>query len=313
MKRMIAVLCISAVFCGGILMATEMYEQSVPVAATISAEVKEYSEYALGSGRVSYIGQSELTSALPLVIESYCVNVGDEVEIGDVIAIVDREGTASLIEGLGQLSRLEVAAANLSTAVSLIPEAVTAHRNGRVVTTAGNGATVQSGDSIATLTDSETLVVTAAVNELYLSDIFVGQKAYFSCAAYPDKVFSGEVTDIADAARNQYSGSVLETVVDVTITPDKPDALLKSGLSVDAQFMISEGRQICVLPYGAIGQDDSGEYVYVYDNGTASRRRIATGAEFSDGTEIICGIDENDKVIMSPESIRESSFIRLEE
>ena len=58
---------------------------------------------------------------------------------------------------------------------------------------------------------------------------------------------------------------------------------------------------------------NAGEYVYVYDNGSVSRRRIATGAEFSDGAEILCGIDENDKVILSPESIYESSFVRLEE
>lgn len=313
MKRIIAVLSVSAVFCGAILAAPRFYEQSVPTAVTVSAEVKEYSEYALGSGRISYIGQTELTSALPLVIESYCVTAGDSVAAGDVVALVDREGTASLIEGLGKLSQLEIAAANLSTAVSLIPETVTADRDGRIVATAGNGATVQSGDSIATLTDSEQLVVTAAVNELYLADIYEGQRVYFSCAAYPDELFAGRVTGIAAAARNQYSGSVLETVVDVTVTPDEPDARLKSGLSVDAQFMISEGRLICVLPYGAIGQDDSGEYVYVYDNGTACRRRIATGAEFSDGAEIVSGISESDRVIMSPESINGSSFVRLEE
>ncbi len=313
MKSIIAVLCVCAVLCGAAVIAPRLYEESVPTAVTVSAEVKEYSEYALGSGRISYIGQTELTSALPLVIDSYCVTEGDEVAAGDIVALVDREGTATLIEGLGRLSQLEVAAANLSTAISLIPEAVTADRDGTIVATAGNGATIQTGDSIATLTSSDKLVVTAAVNEMYLADIYEGQSVYFSCAAYPDEVFSGTVTQIAGAARNQYSGSVLETVVDVTVMPDEPDERLKSGLSVDAQFMITEGRQICVLPYGAIGQDDSGEYVYVYDNGMANRRRIATGAEFSDGTEILSGISESDRVFMSPESINGSSFVRLEE
>ncbi len=312
MKRIITLLCICAVLCTAVSLAPSLYEQSVPVAATISAEVKAYSEYASGSGRLAYIGQTDLTCALPLVIDSYTVKEGDTVSSGDVIATIDRQATATLFEGYAKLPQLAVAAADMSTAVSLIPDSITSDRDGRIVALAGNGATVQSGGSIATIAGESKLVLTAAVSEQQLADIYEGQRVYFSCAAYPEEQFSGEVVHIAQAARSQYSGSVLETVVDVTVLPDEQDSRLKSGLTADARFVISEGRHICVLPYSAIGQDDSGEYVYVYSEGKALRRRIATGAEFSDGAEIVCGISPEDKVIVSPENVSDSGFVRVE-
>ena len=105
----------------------------------------------------------------------------------------------------------------------------------------------------------------------------------------------------------------METVVDVLITPDDPDPRLKSGLTADVRFEISDPRKICVLPYEAIGQDDEGEYIYVYENNTAVRRKIFTGAEFSDGTEIVKGAATGEKVLLDPENISLSRFVRIEE
>lgn len=312
MKKAAAVLgicVITSILVSGIPRAVE---SAVPISETLRAGSRSYSESVSGSGSLAYLDQHEITSALPLVIEKFTVSVGDTISVGDVIAVVDRSSSAALIESLGQIKALAIPAANLSTAIALLPETVTADCSGRVITTAACGKAVQSGSSIATVAGSSELAVTASVSELDISKIELGQRARFSPAAYPDEEFFGEVTAIAAAARSQYNGAVLETVVDVTITPDKTDERLKSGLSADVEIMLSDPREVLVLPYSAIGQDDDGEYVFVYEDNKAVRRGIRTGVEFSDGTEILSGITAEDMVFGDPEKLSDKGFVRIE-
>ncbi len=312
MKKAVAIICACAVIAVMAGVAPKAVESSVPAAKTLRAGTRSYNETVTGSGSLAYSGEHEITSALPLVIDKFYVAEGDSVEVGDRIAAVDKGATASLIESLGQVSQLAVAAANLSTAVSLIPEEITSDCAGKVISVAGSGASVESGYAIATVSQGSRIYVTAAVSELDIAKVEVDQPVCFTCAAYPDTVFSGKVSGIAAAARNQYNGAVLETVVDIRVTPDEEDERLKSGLSADVDILLEEPRQICVLPYEAIGQDDAGEFIYVYEDGAAVRRNIFTGAEFADGTEIIKGVTPTDIVFAEPEKISQKSYIKLE-
>lgn len=313
MKKILAVLSVCTVLAALAGAVPEAVESAVPASETVSVMTRSYNETVSGSGSLAYIGQRDITSALPLVIKRFCVGEGDTVAVGDTVAIVDKEGTKSLIESLGQVSQLAVAAANLSTAVALIPEKVTADCSGRVISTAADGEAVESGYSIATVAGTDSLVVSAAVSENDIARVQEGQQVLFRCAAYPYDIFTGTVSHIASAARSQYNGAVLETVVDIFVTPDEEDERLKSGLSADIEIQLSDPHMICVVPYSAIGQDDAGEYVYVYENGTAVRRDIFTGAEFSDGTEVIKGVTAQDVLFSSPEEISGRSFIRFED
>lgn len=313
MKKVFVILGIAAILAVIIGAIPQAVESSTPVSETLRADVRSYTETVCGRGELAYTGQHEITSALPLVIEKFLVSEGDTVSVGDTIATVDRDSSAALIESLGQVKALAVAAANLSTAISLLPEKITSDCAGRVISTGGSGRAIQSGYSIATVAQTENLTVTAAVSELDISKISAGQRVNFTLAAYPDDVFFGTVTGISEAARSQYNGAVLETVVDVTITPDSADERLKSGLSADVQILLSDPRNICVVPYAAIAQDETGEYVYVYEDGKAVRRNIFTGAEFADGTEVKKGISETDIIFKSPEEIGSKTHIKIAE
>ena len=81
--------------------------------------------------------------------------------MGDVIARVDRKASETFISSLGKVSQLAAATASLSTAMSLIPEEITADRSGTVISTAGAGAAVESGTSIATIAGTDSLVLTS--------------------------------------------------------------------------------------------------------------------------------------------------------
>lgn len=287
-------------------------ESAVPVSETLRAGSKIYGETVSGSGNLEYPDKREITSALPLVIDKFLVSPGDIINVGDTVAVVDRKSSAALIESLGQVKSLAIPAASLSTAIALLPETITADCSGKVISTAGSGKAIQSGTGIVTAASGDgSLVVTAAVSELDIAKIKLGQRVDFTPAAYPNEKFSGTVTSIANAARNQYNGAVLETVVDITVTPDKDDPRLKHGLSADVEVMLSEPREVLTLPYSAIGQDDDGEYVMVYENSRAVRRDIVTGAEFADGTEIKSGVKAEDIIFQNPEELLNRNYTRV--
>ena len=288
-------------------------ESATPTSETMKASVRIYNDAVVGSGELSYIGQREITSALPLVLEKLLVSEGDIISVGDTIAKVDRKSSAALIESLGRVKSLAIPASDLSTAIALLPETVTADCSGRVISTTQPGRAVQTGGSIVTVAATNELAVTAAVSELDIAKVEIGQRVKFIPAAYPDEEFYGTVSGIASAARSQYNGAVLETVVDVTITPEKEDERLKSGLTADVEIMLSEPREVLVLPYSAIGQDDDGEYVYVYENSRAVRRDVSTGTEFTDGAEITAGITAGDIVFGNPDGISGRSYIKIAE
>lgn len=313
MKKYIALAIACAALAAGVSYLPAAVEASVPAAVSISPTEVYYSESVNTSGTLCYIGQGDVTSALPLVLSEFEVEEGDHVEVGDVIARVDRKASETFISSLGKVSQLAAATASLSTAMSLIPEEITADRSGTVISTAGAGAAVESGTSIATIAGTDSLVLTSAVSELNIARIQPGQPVEFTLSAYPDDVFTGTVSKIAGSARSQYSGAVLETVVDVLISPDSTDPRLRSGLTADVRFQLSDPRKICVLSYNAIGQDEEGEYVYLLEDGAAVKHKIFTGAEFSDGTEVIKGATINDKVFLDPEDISLSKYVRIEQ
>lgn len=313
MKKYIALAIACAALAAGVSYLPAAVEASVPAAVSISPTEVYYSESVNTSGTLCYIGQGDVTSALPLVLSEFEVEEGDHVEVGDVIARVDRKASETFISSLGKVSQLAAATASLSTAMSLIPEEITADRSGTVISTAGAGAAVESGTSIATIAGTDSLALTSAVSELNIARIQPGQPVEFTLSAYPDDVFTGTVSKIAGSARSQYSGAVLETVVDVLISPDSTDPRLRSGLTADVRFQLSDPRKICVLPYNAIGQDEEGEYVYLLEDGAAVKHKIFTGAEFSDGTEVIKGATINDKVFLDPEDISLSKYVRIEQ
>ncbi len=288
-------------------------ESSAPAAETVHAETREYCETVCGAGSVSYKDQRSVTSSMPLVMESFSVDVGDEVKVGDEIAKVDKNSSAALINSLGQVKSLAVPASDLQTAIAMIPEKITSNCSGKIISIAPTGSAVQSGSSIADISEGGGLSVSAAVSELDIAKIALGQNAEITLAAYPEETFNGKVTEIAETARNQYNGAVLETVVDITVTPDTEDERLISGLSADVAIVLGAPREICVVPYSAIGQDNGGEFVCVYENGKAVRKNVETGAEFEDGAEILSGVDENAVIFKSPEKLSGKSYVKFKE
>ncbi|MCH5196393.1 MAG: HlyD family efflux transporter periplasmic adaptor subunit [Oscillospiraceae bacterium] len=314
MKKFIAAAVIAIALAAFVGTVPAAVESMAPVCETFSPSVRSYSEKISGSGKVRYVGQSAVSCSLPVVIKEACVSEGDRVQTGDIIAKIDRESSVALVMSLSQINALNAAVTDLQAAAALIPEAVAAESAGRVVSVSRAGQAVLSGESIAVIADNDSIAVSAAISELDIAKIKLGQPAYIELSAYPGEKIFGTVSEISETARSQYSGTVLETVVDIMITPENTgDERLKSGFSAEVEIGLSEPYDILVAPYSAIEQDEISEYVYVYENGAAVRRNIVTGKEFSDGTEVCVGLSAGDIVFKAPGEVAEQKYIRIKD
>ena len=149
-------------------------------------------------------------------------------------------------------------------------------------------------------------LVTVLVGESNISDIRVGQKATITGNGFKNKTYDATVTHIGTNAKKVSVGSGKAVVVEVILTIDNPDSMLKSGFTAKANIFTNEKTQIAVVPYSAVMQDDNGEYVFVIVNERAEKRYVKTGRELLNGFEIISGIKLNENVVTNPEQIKKN-------
>lgn len=162
--------------------------------------------------------------------------------------------------------------------------------------------------------NEEIFIVNAAVREDDISKVKIGQQVIISGKGFGDREYNGTVDVISDTARRLQQGATGNTVVDVVVTIEDKDEMMRKGNTADVKIIISEQRQISVVAYKAVRQDKDGtEYVYVFRDGVAVRKDIVTGLELSDGIEVLSGLLPEDKVLMSQEEIENGNYVRVVE
>jgi len=153
-------------------------------------------------------------------------------------------------------------------------------------------------------------ILTAAVREGDINSVFVSQPAKLYGPAIGDGEFFATVLEIASIAEQREIGNVTETVVNVVLSVDNPNELLRSGYTAEAEIFVNEPREMLLIPYDVINQDDKGEFVLALIRNTAVRRDIVTGLELSEGAEVLAGVLESDRLIIKPEKYNENMLVK---
>ncbi|MCH5324950.1 MAG: HlyD family efflux transporter periplasmic adaptor subunit [Eubacterium sp.] len=266
---------------------------SVPRVNTVFPVVKSYTPAVSCSGTIEYTDVYEVTADVPVVIASYNVSTGQHADEGQVIAVVDVDAT---VEAVVALYGAEAAMQSGLTSES-IPDKIFADVSGTVCATGKSGELLPAGEAIAQIGEKGSLQLTAAVSQRDISKVNVGQRVSITAA---DKTYTGTVYEISGFARKEHGGA--DTVVDVSVTVEDATEDLRSGYSAQGLIETGYAEQILTLPYSAICQDDAGEYVYVFDGGSAKRRDISTGIELAECAQVI-GLDIADEVIMHTDEL----------
>ena len=157
------------------------------------------------------------------------------------------------------------------------------------------GDSIQTGDVLVTLYNMEEVTMTVTVDEADMTDISVGSQANITFIAYPDTVFTAEVTEIADAVSDS-DGNV---TYDVTVTLEGDVSGLFQGMTGEITFVTEEMKDVLYVSKRAIITEGENSYVKVRtEDGKIEKKSVTTG--FTDGVniEIVEGLSEGDIVLI---------------
>jgi hypothetical protein len=143
--------------------------------------------------------------------------------------------------------------------------------------------------------DVSKLYVVAAVPEIEIAKLEVGQTATIRSVAVPQRTYKGKIIEIAQAAKDQerWERAKVEFAIRVEILD--PDPSLKPGMSAILDVIIKEAKDVLALAHEYVGRD--GNLYYVTD-ASGARRTIEVGLANEEAFEVKSGVRDGDQVRM---------------
>lgn len=170
---------------------------------------------------------------------------------------------------------------------------------GEIVAPFASSAT--SKGSVVTLADMNSLEVEADVSESNIQKVVVGQPAEIVLDAYPEVRYPARVKKIvptADRARATVLTKVAFDSIDARVLPE---------MSARVNFFIGRPdtalalkHPTLVVPADAITTRSNQKVVFVVREDHVTVHTVQTGRELDAYTEVISGLREGDKVVLSP-------------
>jgi HlyD family secretion protein len=152
-----------------------------------------------------------------------------------------------------------------------------------------NRSVVPANAPLMTLVDLSALEVELEVPETYVADLGLGMAAEIQVGGGTARgklsALSPEVVKNQVLARVRFSGA-------------QPEGLRQSQ-RVSARLLIDEKPNVLMLPRGSFVESEGGRYAYVLRDGVAVRTPIKLGATSVSSVEILSGLKQGDKVVIS--------------
>lgn len=159
--------------------------------------------------------------------------------------------------------------------------------------TGSTASTSTMSRGILSLHDIETVRILIEVVEKDIPLVKIGQQAEVRAEAYPDRLFTGQVTRTVQALNKNTRAMTVE--VDL---PNK-DQLLKGGMFARVAIMVGVHPKAIQIPIDAVTRLEENQYVYVVRDGKAHQVPVELGGRGENRIEITRGLTGAEQVILS--------------
>ena len=212
-------------------------------------------------------------------VTSIKVNVGDSVEKGQVVAMVDPSKPGSkYVESPVK--------APISGTVTGIPVML--------------GATVSSTVPIVELGRLNRLHVETSIPERFVGKISIGRRAALSFDAYPGKTFNAKVVEMSPAL-DPVSRSLM-----IKLEFSDPERLVKAGMFAEIKLTTEVREKVLTVPSGSVINRSGREVVFILgEDSKAMEREVVTGLTVDGVTEIIKGLAAGEHIVTMGQTLLE--------
>jgi len=165
------------------------------------------------------------------------------------------------------------------------------------------GMSPLEGMDLLYLPDVSSMLVDLQVSEVDLAKLKVGLPAEVRLDAYPDEVFKGEISVIADLAKRKFNLMTGKLggakIFDVTVRVLARDLRLKPGLTATADIIVNEYDNVLYIPVESVFFDSQRQsFVHVRQGGKVAPRTISIGESNDRYVVIKEGLQEGEEVLL---------------
>src|SRR6266849_5834634 len=177
------------------------------------------------------------------------------------------------------------------------------------------GTMNNAGTKLLTIADMSVVEAVMEVDETDIPSVKVGQHANVTIDAYPNKTFSGGVTEVGSSpiVRNNGLGGRSSTEAvnfEVKIHVENPPPDVRPGFSASADIITGTRAKVLAIPIQALivrekpgkgsGKPQDEEGVFLNQNGMAKFIPVTTGLSGESSIEIVNGLRQGQQIITGP-------------
>jgi RND family efflux transporter MFP subunit len=155
------------------------------------------------------------------------------------------------------------------------------------------GTYVNPGTVIATVVDISRLKAKLNVSESNVYYLKTAGTVKLTTPVYPGTEFTATISYISPSGDDAHNYQV---ELEMANSPKTP---LKAGTFVTAHIVIDPQREGLFIPREALQGSAKKAQVYVVENGKARLKDIVIGSQGNEYLEVISGLKENDKIVVS--------------
>jgi len=173
------------------------------------------------------------------------------------------------------------------------------------------GSQISTWDNVvATLPDFSVMMSRTYVNEVDISKVRVNQKAEVVVDAFPDKRFTGFVTEVANIGEQRPNQDA--RVFEVRIQINESDTILRPAMTTKNTILIHTEKDVLFVPIEAIHGNNSLTWVYRQVQNRVVKQQVKVGLRNENQIIILEGLTEGNMVLLTiPENADDLKLVEL--
>lgn len=165
---------------------------------------------------------------------------------------------------------------------------------------------ITTAQPLFTVMDYDQMYMEVSLPEKYVNDLQSGMKVRLTSYNLQKDTIWGTVTDLSPAISAETR--TFKGRIDI----DNPKLILKPGMFVNADIIITKKENTIVVPKELVLRNNDILYVFVIDKSIAKQREVSTGIENGNNIEILSGISKDDRLVVKGyETLKDNSKVRV--
>jgi len=157
------------------------------------------------------------------------------------------------------------------------------------------GSEINTWDlTVAELPDLSTLLSRTYVNEIDISKVRVGQKVKIGVDAFPEKSYSGVITEVANIGEQLPNADA--KVFEVMIELFEKDPILRPSMTTSNKIVTNEFPDVLSIPLETVHANDSISYVY---SKKGVKKVVVLGESNENSIIVEKGLEEGEELYIS--------------